>query len=40
MARSIRPLYDQYGAEGYYQSQSDLYENPHLPLIERLLEAK
>ncbi|MFM8485986.1 MAG: hypothetical protein ACKOCH_06595 [Bacteroidota bacterium] len=38
MARSIRPLYDQYGAEGYYQSQSDLYENPHLPLIERLLE--
>ena len=38
MARSIRPLYDQYGAEGYYQSQSDSYENPHLPLIERLLE--
>ena len=38
MARSIRPLYDQYGAEGYYQSQGDSYENPHLPLIERLLE--
>lgn len=38
MARSIRPLYDQYGAEGYYQSQGDLYENPHLPLIEELLE--
>lgn len=38
MARSIRPLYDQYGAEGYYQAQGDSYENPHLPLIERLLE--
>lgn len=38
MARSIRPLYDQYGAEGFYRSQSDSYENPHLPLIERLLE--
>lgn len=34
----IRPLYDAYGAEGYYRQFADTYENPHFPEIKRLLE--
>ncbi|MBC7777094.1 MAG: class I SAM-dependent methyltransferase, partial [Phycisphaerae bacterium] len=34
----IRPLYDEYGAEGYYREFADEYENPHLPEIRALLE--
>lgn len=35
---SIRPLYDEFGAEGYYQSHADSYGNPHVDQIEKLLE--
>jgi hypothetical protein len=38
MSKKIRPLYDQYGADGYYQQFSSEYENPHFPLIKLLLE--
>ncbi|MBL7810357.1 MAG: hypothetical protein JNN28_21215 [Saprospiraceae bacterium] len=38
MGKKIRPLYDQYGADGYYQQFSEEYENPHFPLIKALLE--
>lgn len=38
MTSKIRPLYDEYGAEGYYQAFSEQYENPHLPQIQALLE--
>lgn len=37
MAAKIRPLYDEYGAEGYYQAHGDSYENPHLPEITALI---
>ena len=33
----IRPLYDQYGPDAYYQVHADTYENPHFPQIEALL---
>lgn len=35
---SIRPLYDEYGAEGYYRDHAAGYENPHFPEIRALLE--
>lgn len=38
MEKKIRPLYDQYGADGYYQAFSDVYENPHFPQIRALLQ--
>lgn len=38
MTKKIRPLYDEYGAEGYYRAFADRYENPHLPEIRSLLE--
>jgi hypothetical protein len=34
----IRPLYDTYGAEGYYRDHAGDYENPHFPEIKTLLE--
>lgn len=37
MAGPIRPLYDAYGAEGYYRDHAGDYTNPHLPQIEALL---
>jgi hypothetical protein len=37
MEKKIRPLYDQYGADGYYRVFSDSYENPHFPQISALL---
>jgi hypothetical protein len=36
--KKIRPLYDEHGAEGYYRSFADTYENPHFPEIKALLE--
>lgn len=36
--KSIRPLYDAFGAEGYYREFGDGYENPHFPEIKTLLE--
>ena len=38
MIKAIRPLYEQYGAEGFYQSFADAYENPHEPEIQELIE--
>lgn len=37
MTKKIRPLYNEYGAEGYYREFADEYENPHLPEIRVLL---
>jgi hypothetical protein len=37
--KSIRPLYEAHGAEGYYQEHADTYENPHFPEIAALLQA-
>lgn len=37
MSSKIRPLYDEYGPEGYYRAFSEQYENPHLPEIQALL---
>ncbi len=37
MSHPIRPLYDEHGAEGYYRTFSEQYENPHLPEIQSLL---
>ncbi len=37
MSKKIRPLYDEHGAEGYYQAFSEEYENPHLPEIQSLI---
>ncbi|HLP94056.1 MAG TPA: hypothetical protein VK168_08465 [Saprospiraceae bacterium] len=37
MEKKIRPLYDQYGADGYYRQFSEEYENPHFPEIKALL---
>jgi hypothetical protein len=34
----IRPLYDEFGAEGYYRQHADEYQNPHFPEIKNLLE--
>ena len=36
--KSIRPLYDQHGVEGYYRDHAGAYENPHFPEIKTLLE--
>lgn len=36
--KAIRPLYDAYGAEGYYRDHADEYANPHFPEIKTLLE--
>ena len=36
--KKIRPLYDEHGAEGYYRTFADTYENPHFPEIRALLE--
>jgi hypothetical protein len=33
----IRPLYDEYGAEGYYKAHADSYSNPHFPQIRELV---
>ena len=38
MTRKIRPLYDEFGPEGYYQAFGSAYENPHLPQIQALLQ--
>ncbi|MCC6413135.1 MAG: class I SAM-dependent methyltransferase [Saprospiraceae bacterium] len=35
--KPIRLLYEEHGAEGYYQNLGDSYENPHFPEIEILL---
>jgi SAM-dependent methyltransferase len=35
---SIRPLYDAYGADGYYKAFGNSYANPHEPEIRALLE--
>jgi 2-polyprenyl-3-methyl-5-hydroxy-6-metoxy-1,4-benzoquinol methylase len=34
----IRLLYEEHGADGYYQNLGDSYENPHFPEIEALLQ--
>lgn len=36
--KAIRPLYETYGAEGYYRAHADEYTNPHSPEIKILLE--
>jgi len=36
--KAIRPLYEAHGAEGYYTTFGDTYENPHFPEIAALLE--
>lgn len=38
MTKSIRPLYEAHGAEGYYRKYGKEYENPHFPEIRSLLE--
>lgn len=38
MAKSIRPLYEAHGAEGYYREHGEEYENPHFPEIKTLIE--
>lgn len=38
MTQKIRPLYDEFGPEGYYQAFGSAYENPHLPQIQALLQ--
>lgn len=38
MAKSIRPLYEAHGAEGYYREHGHEYQNPHFPEIRALLE--
>ena len=35
---SIRPLYEQHGAEAYYRDHAGGYENPHFPQIKALIE--
>ena len=36
--KSIRPLYDKHGVDGYYRDHAAGYENPHFPEIKILLE--
>jgi SAM-dependent methyltransferase len=36
-SKKIRPLYDEYGAEGYYRDHAQAYANPHEPEIRHLL---
>jgi SAM-dependent methyltransferase len=36
--KAIRPLYETYGAEGYYRDHAGDYANPHFPEIKTLLE--
>lgn len=36
--KAIRPLYETFGAEGYYRRHASDYENPHFPEIKTLLE--
>ncbi|MEO6037806.1 MAG: class I SAM-dependent methyltransferase, partial [Saprospiraceae bacterium] len=36
--KAIRPLYEEYGAEGYYTAFGEHYENPHFAEIAALLE--
>lgn len=36
--KSIRPLYDEHGVDGYYREHAAAYENPHFPEIKTLLE--
>ena len=36
--KSIRPLYDEHGVDGYYRDHAAAYENPHFPEIKTLLE--
>ena len=36
--KAIRPLYEAYGAEGYYTAFGETYANPHFPEIAALLE--
>ncbi|MFN0212910.1 MAG: class I SAM-dependent methyltransferase [Saprospiraceae bacterium] len=38
MSIKIRPLYDEHGAEGYYRTFSEDYENPHVTEIHALIE--
>ena len=38
MEKKIRPLYDQYGADGYYRAFSDSYKNPHFLQISALIQ--
>lgn len=35
--KAIRPLYEAYGAEGFYRDHADDYSNPHFPEIAALL---
>jgi len=35
--KTIRPLYEKYGAEGYYREHAADYSNPHFPEIESLV---
>ncbi len=35
--KSIRPLYEKYGAESYYREHAADYANPHFPEISQLL---
>ncbi len=35
--KRIRPLYEKYGAEGYYREHAADYSNPHFPEIEALI---
>ncbi|MBK7939921.1 MAG: hypothetical protein IPJ82_23835 [Lewinellaceae bacterium] len=35
--KTIRPLYDKYGAEVYYRDYAADYSNPHFPEISALL---
>lgn len=37
MAKKIRPLYEELGAEGFYRAFGDSYENPHLSEIQALI---
>jgi hypothetical protein len=39
MSDKIRPLYDEHGAEGYYQAFADTYSNPHEAQIRALVSA-
>ena len=36
--KTIRPLYDKYGAEGFYRDHAADYSNPHFPEISALLQ--
>lgn len=35
--RAIRPLYDEFGVDGFYRDHAGAYENPHFPEIQALV---